>query len=103
MRAYLCWNCGRVNKCSKVFPFGRPKARSQCEDFKEAPPEPVRITIAEIAKVIGCSDKTLSHILAKKQGVYRVIHMASKKGITLTYERTKKRIYFYKEIPRDEQ
>lgn len=103
MRCNLCWNCGRVNRCQKSFPYGRPKKRSECSDFEEAPPEPVRITIAEIAKMLGMSSSTVFRILAKKHGTYRIVHMVGGKGLRLTYERTKNRIYFYKEINRDER
>ena len=102
-KACLCFNCGKLCKCNKAFPNGRPKEHGECADFIEAPPEPIRITIAEIAKVLGCSDRTVFRILAQKHGAYRITHMMRGRGITLTYERMKNRIYFYKEVNRDER
>lgn len=101
MKACLCWNCGNVSKCQKAFPDGRPKRRSECVDFTDMPPEPIRITIAEISKILGCSKRTVFRILAEKHGLYRVTHLVKGKGITLTYERIKNRIYFYKERNED--
>lgn len=98
MKAYLCWSCGNLCKCNKAFPNGRPKGNSECSEFADAPPEPIRITIAEIATILGMSSRTVFRILAEKRGVYRIVHMVGGKGLRLTYERTKNRIYFYKEI-----
>ena len=103
MRANLCWTCGKVNKCQKTFPHGRPKRRNECADFIEAPKGPARITISEIADKLGCSTRTVFRILASRHGVYRVTHLMKGKGIILTYERIKNRIYFYKEMNRDER
>lgn len=103
MRAYLCWDCGNLCKCRRTFPNGRPKGQIDCMDFVEAPPESIRITVAEISKILGCSTRTVFRILAGKHGIYRVTHMVKGKGITLTYERIKNRIYFYKEMTEDER
>lgn len=98
MKAYICWDCGRLCGCKKSFPNGRPKERGECAEFTEAPPEPVRITISEIANTLGVSVRTVFRILATKRGVYRIVHMMSGRGVGLTYERTKYQIHFFREV-----
>ncbi len=97
MRPFLCWNCGNLSKCNKEFPNGRPKRRSECSDFTDAPKEPTRITHQEIANAVGCTLKKLESIIASASGLRYVTKTLARKGIVLTYERINNRILFYRE------
>ncbi len=97
MRACLCWNCGQICVCDKVFPSGRPKRRSDCPEFAEAPPDPPRITQKEMADILGCSERKIAKLITAQNGVRRLTKALAIKGIMVTYERSKKRIYFYRE------
>lgn len=97
MRACLCWNCGRLCECNKDFPIGRPKRRSDCAEYAEAPPDPPRITQKEMADILGCSVSKIARLITAQNGVRRLTKALARKGIVLTYERAKNRIYFYRE------
>ena len=98
MRSCLCWNCGRLCECNKEFPNGRPKRRSECADYKEAPPEPKRITHREMANELGWSMRKVEQLIASRNGVKYLMKALARKNIILTYDIKKNRIYFYKEI-----
>lgn len=97
MRACLCWNCGKVNKCQKSFPNGRPKRRSECAEYTKAPPDPSRITHKEMAEILGYSVRKIENLITSANGMRHIVKALARKGIILTYERRKNRIYFYKE------
>lgn len=101
MRACLCWRCGKLCDCDKEFPNGRPNCKGECKEYTEAPPEPTRITHKEMAKVIGCPTSKIEHLVTSKSGIKFLTRALARKGITLTYEQTKYRIYFYKEEPKN--
>ena len=97
MRTRLCWSCGKLCQCNKTFPNGRPKRRSECPEFTEAPPEPKRITHKEMADMLGCSVGKIETLIASAKGVRYLTKSLARKGVSLTYERIKNRIYFYRE------
>lgn len=97
MRACLCWNCKRLCECQKAFPNGRPKRRSECAEYAEAPPEPQRITHKQMAEALGCTARKIEQLVTSSRGVRFLIKALARKGIVVTYEFTKNRIYFYKE------
>lgn len=101
MRACLCWNCGKVNKCQKAFPNGRPKRRSECTEYTKAPPDPSRITHKEMADILGCSVRKIEGLIASMNGVEYLTKALLRKNVVITYERTKNRIYFYREENKD--
>lgn len=103
MRACLCWNCGRLCECNKEFPNGRPKRKSECADYAEAPPEPQRITHKEMAEALGCSMSKIEQFVTSTKGVRFLTKALARKGIVLTYEITKNRIYFYREENGDDK
>ena len=101
MRSYLCWNCGKLCECPKEFPNGRPKRRSECAEYIDAPPEAQRITHREMANILGCPERKIKELVSTMKGVKFLTNALAKKGITITYERTKNRIYFYREENKD--
>lgn len=101
MRAFLCWNCGRLCNCEKAFPNGRPKKKSECCEYMEAPPDTPRITHQEMADTLGCPISKIEQLVTSATGIRYLTNAFARKGITLTYEHTKKRIYFYKEENQD--
>lgn len=103
MRANLCWSCGRLCKCQKTFPNGRPQKKSKCDDFIDMPPEPVRFTHLEIAQTLGCSPGKVDQLASSANGVKFLAKALARKGIKLTYEIARSRIYFYKEEIRDDR
>ena len=101
MRAFLCWNCGRVNTCQKTFQSERPKRRQECADFIKAPPEAPRISHREMAEALGCPERKIKELVSSAKGIKFLTKALEKKGIVITYERTKNRIYFYREENKD--
>ena len=99
MRAYLCWNCRKLVSCLKVFPNGRPRRRSECLEYLEA--EAPRISKREMAEILGCSVRKVENLATSLKGVRFLTKALSRKGITLTYEREKNRIYFFREVNGD--
>ncbi len=97
LRACLCWNCGRLCACPKEFPNGRPKRRSECSDYTEAPPEPTRITRREMAEVLGCTLSRIEQLSTSAKGVRFLTKALARRGVAITYELKENRIYFYKE------
>ena len=96
MRAYLCWNCGRLCKCNKEFPDGRPRRISECAEYTKAPPDPTRITHKEMAEILGFSLRKVETLITSVNGVRYLTKALARKGIVITYERDKNRIYFYR-------
>ena len=96
MKANLCWNCGRLVECQKVFPNGRPKRRSECAEYIDAPPEPKRVTHKEMAVALGWSVRKIENLVSSADGRKYLLKALERKGVILTYERDRKRIYFYK-------
>ncbi len=102
MRAYLCWNCGKLCECQKTFPNGRPQRQSECSEFVHAMPEAgSRITRPEIAETLGCSRRTVVRMISEENGLRRLTSLMKQKGVILTFERRKNKIYFYKEEIKD--
>lgn len=101
MRTRLCWNCKKLVICPKTFPHGRPRRESECADYIKAPPEPKRIMHKEMAEALGCSVRKIEQFTTSKSGVKFLMKALARKGIRISYERIKNRIYFYKEIDND--
>ncbi len=97
MRANLCWFCSKVCTCDKAFPNGRPRKKMDCADFIEMPPDPPRISHREIADILVCSQRKIDQILVMPNGVRRIVQALAQRGISVTYECVRNRIYFYKE------
>ena len=97
MQGNLCWNCGRLCKCDKSFPNGRPRKKEECSEHIEMPQDPPRITHREMALVFGCSVRKIDAIISSPDGVKRITKMLIRKGIAVTYEQIKNRVYFYRE------
>lgn len=102
MRACLCWNCGKLCECWKSFSDGRPKKRAECADYIDAPPEPIRITHLEIAEMLGCPIEKIDRLATNKRGIRCLERAFARKGIVLTYERTKNKTLFYREEIKNE-
>ena len=93
----LCWNCGHVGKCRKVFPNGRPNEAGKCKDYIEMPPDPPRFTHREMATALGCSVRKIERLLKTQNGAGFLLLALEAQGIYLTYEIINKRIFFYRD------
>lgn len=97
MQGNLCWNCGRLCECDKLFPNGRPRKKGECAEHIEMPPDPPRITHREMALMLGYSMRKIERLIAYENGLNYLTRALARKGISVIYERIKNRVYFYKE------
>ena len=97
MRAFLCWNCGKLGSCLKVFPDGRPKRVGDCVEYTALPPNPPRISQREMADVLGCSARRVAELVSSNRGRTYIKKALARHGITVISRRNRNKIYFYRE------